>query len=74
LECVKQSLAPGGEFLFMTDHEEYYEWAVEKVSLYGGFEILPWEEDTFFYPKTDFQRLWESEGKRVQRLRCRKPM
>lgn len=74
LEAVRRALRPGGEFLFMTDHEDYFEWTVEKVRDFGGFEILEWNEDTFFYPKTDFQLLWESEGKSVQRLRCRKPL
>ncbi len=74
LEAVRRALRPGGEFLFMTDHEDYFEWTVEKVRDFGGFDILEWSEDTFFYPKTDFQLLWESEGKSVQRLRCRKPL
>lgn len=74
LEAVRRALRPGGEFLFMTDHEDYFGWTVEKVGEFGGFEILEWNENTFFYPKTDFQLLWESEGKSVQRLRCRKPL
>ena len=74
LEAVRRSLVPGGEFLFMTDHEEYFQWAEEKVAEFGKFERLDWEEDSFFYPKTDFQRLWESEGKRMWRLRCRRPL
>lgn len=72
LEAVRRVLVPGGEFLFMTDHEEYFQWAEEKVADHGGFGRLEWEEDSFFYPKTDFQQLWESEGKRMWRLRCRK--
>lgn len=72
LEAVRRALVPGGEFLFMTDHEEYFQWATEKVRQFGKFEQLEWSEDTFFYPKTDFQRLWESEGKTIWRLRCRK--
>ena len=74
LEAVRRALVPGGEFLFMTDHEEYFQWAEEKVADHGGFERLEWEEDSFFYPKTDFQQLWESEGKRMWRLRCRKAL
>jgi tRNA (guanine-N7-)-methyltransferase len=73
LDAVKRALLPGGEFLFMTDHEEYFQWACEKVETYGGFERLEWDEDSFFYPKTDFQQHWESEGKSMWRLRCRKP-
>ena len=73
LQAVKKVLIPGGEFLFMTDHEEYFRWAEEKVVEFAGFERLEWEEDSFFYPKTDFQQLWESEGKKMWRLRCCKP-
>lgn len=72
LEAVNRALQPGGEFLFMTDHEEYFQWAVEKVAEYGKFEQLEWNEDSFFYPKTDFQIQWEAEGKSMFRLRCRK--
>ena len=72
LAAVKAALEPGGEFLFMTDHEEYFEYACEKIHESGLFEILPWEEDTFFYPKTDFQIQWEGEGKSMHRIRCRK--
>lgn len=72
LGAVKRVLEPGGEFLFMTDHEDYFLWAEEKVAEFSGFERLPWDEDTFFYPKTDFQELWEGEGKSMWRLRCRK--
>jgi tRNA (guanine-N7-)-methyltransferase len=73
LEAIRRVLVPGGEFLFMTDHEEYFGWAAEKVTQFGKFELLEWTEDSFFYPKTDFQELWESEGKVMFRLRCRRP-
>lgn len=72
LEAVRRVLVPGGEFLFMTDHQEYFEWVEEKVAEFGKFERLEWTEETFFYPKTDFQQLWESEGKSMWRLRCQK--
>lgn len=74
LESVRRVLVPGGEFLFMTDHEDYFRWAEEKVAAFGEFEWLEWNEDSFFYPKTDFQQLWESEGKVMWRLRCLKPL
>lgn len=73
-EAVRRALVPGGEFLFMTDHEEYFHWAVAKVGAYGKFERLEWAEDSFFYPKTDFQVQWEAEGKSMFRLRLRKPL
>ena len=72
LGAVRRALEPGGEFLFMTDHEDYFRWAGEKLAACGGFKPLPWDEDAFFYPKTDFQLQWEAEGKRMWRLRCRK--
>lgn len=72
LQAVWDALIPGGEFLFMTDHEEYFIWAEEKVAAFGKFERLEWEENTFFYPKTDFQIQWEGEGKKMHRLRGRK--
>ncbi len=72
LAAVHRVLEPGGEFLFMTDHGEYHRWAAAVVEEFVGFERLPWDEDSFFYPKTDFQRLWESEGKSMWRIRCRK--
>jgi tRNA (guanine-N7-)-methyltransferase len=72
LEAVWKSLAPGGEFLFMTDHEEYFKWAVEKIEKFGKFQRPEWEEDSFFYPKTDFQVQWEAEGKCMWRARGKK--
>lgn len=72
LESVRTCLQPGGEFLFMTDHEEYFDWSVSKVAAYGKFEVLDWTEDSFFYPKTDFQLQWEAEGKSMFHLRCKK--
>ncbi|WP_353566933.1 tRNA (guanosine(46)-N7)-methyltransferase TrmB [Haloferula sargassicola] len=73
LDAVVQVLEPGGEFLFMTDHPEYFEWSDEIAGSYPGLERLPWQEGAFFYPKTDFQRQWEAEGKSMHRLRLRRP-
>ncbi len=70
LQSLWESLKPGGEFLFKTDHEEYYEWVCREVSEFGSFTQTPWEDEDFFYPKTDFQLLWESQGKVLQSLRC----
>lgn len=70
LASLWDALEPGGEFLFKTDHDEYYEWVCDQVTRFGRFTCLPWQEDDFFYPKTDFQLLWESQGKDLQCLRC----
>lgn len=72
LEAARVALAPGGEFLFMTDHPEYFEWAEKKVVEYGKFERIEWLEENFFYPKTDFQIQWEAEGKCMHRMRLRR--
>jgi tRNA (guanine-N7-)-methyltransferase len=72
LAAVERVLEPGGELLFKTDHDEYFEWAGEAVAAFGRLERLDWPEDAFFYPKTDFQVQWESQGKRLQAMRLRK--
>jgi tRNA (guanine-N7-)-methyltransferase len=70
LESVWQLLEKNGEFLFKTDHDEYYDWVITQVNQFKKFLLTPWQEGTFFYPKTDFQLLWESEGRRLQSLHC----
>lgn len=72
LQAVWDLLEPGGEFLFKTDHPEYFRWVGDQVARFGKFERLDWPDDAFFYPKTDFQLLWESQGKSLQGLRLRK--
>lgn len=69
MPILHQALAENGEFLFKTDHEEYYEWVLDHVGRSGLFERLEWEDDQFYYPKTDFQLLWESMGKVMYRAR-----
>src|SRR5690606_10332064 len=51
LQAVSNLLEPGGEFLFKTDHDGYFEWAVEVAAGFQGFERLEWPDDAFFYPK-----------------------
>ncbi|MEJ6719242.1 MAG: tRNA (guanosine(46)-N7)-methyltransferase TrmB [Akkermansiaceae bacterium] len=73
LRALVRVLKPGGELLFKTDHDEYFEWSQEHLEAFAGLERLDWPGNAFFYPKTDFQIQWESEGKRLQGLRARKP-
>ena len=73
LRALVRVLKPGGELLFKTDHDEYFEWSQEHLEAFPGLERLDWPGNAFFYPKTDFQIQWESEGKRLQGLRARKP-
>lgn len=60
---LHRALAENGEMLFRTDHEEYYEWVCEHMEESGLFRRTEWDE--VYYPKTDFQQIWESEGKAV---------
>ena len=69
LPVLHRSLADGGEFLFKTDHEEYFLWVLDHVARSGLFSRSGWEDDEFFYPRTDFQLQWESMGKPIYRAR-----
>ena len=79
LHILKKTLKPSGEFLFKTDHPEYFEWVLDEMKCFNKsspnqpFKKLAWpedgEEDGFFYPKTDFQRVWEREEKVILKLR-----
>ena len=73
LEALIRVLKPRGELLFKTDHTEYFEWSEEQLDHFPALERLDWPDDAFFYPKTDFQRQWEAEGKSLQGLRAKKP-
>ncbi len=67
--AVHRILKPGGEWLFKTDHEGYFEDACETVASTGLFEPVPWPDDAFFYPQTDFERQWLAEGRSIHRQR-----
>ena len=81
LHILHQVLIPGGEFLFKTDHPEYYEWVLDQVEEFNqskpelALNVLSWPKERaeggFFYPKTDFERLWEAERKMISRVRYR---
>jgi tRNA (guanine-N7-)-methyltransferase len=81
LHILHQVLITSGEFLFKTDHPEYYEWVLEQVESFNSvnpektMKPVPWpvdkQEEGLFYPKTDFQRLWEGEGKTISSARYR---
>ena len=72
LEVLYNTIKPGGEFCFKTDHPEYYEWVCEEMKTFKKFQVQDWPGDAFFYPKTDFQIQWEAEGKPIHRLRAKK--
>jgi len=64
-ESVKRALEPAGEFLFKTDHEEYFEESMEAVRASGLFEEIGWQDDDFFYAQTDFEELWRGQGRAI---------
>jgi tRNA (guanine-N7-)-methyltransferase len=78
LHILQKTLKPSGAFLFKTDDTEYHEWALEQVGEFNAanpetsFARLPWpeeyDESGFFYPKTDFEMLWESKMKVISTI------
>lgn len=72
LSACHQLLTGGGEFLFKTDSLEYFEEAREFQECYPLFRELPWEDDAFFYPTTDFEEQWLAEGRVMNRMRLGK--
>ena len=62
-------LAPGGEFLFKTDHREYFEQSLAPLEENSDLQPEDWPGDAFFYPQTDFERIWREEGRRVYSAR-----
>lgn len=69
MPVIHQALAAGGEFLFKTDHEEYFEWVRDHFDRSGLFVQEDWEAGDFYYPRTDFQLQWESQGKNIHMAR-----
>ncbi len=63
LPVLHRALAPGGEFLFKTDHEEYFGWVRGLMDASPLFRREEWNAE--FYPKTDFQQQWEAMGKAI---------
>ncbi len=70
--AVHAALEPGGEWLFKTDHPEYYDESVATIRATGLFDEIDWPEDAFFYPQTDFELQWLAEGRTIQRARFRR--
>lgn len=70
LKALEKILVPEGEFLFKTDHEEYFEWATEEVEAFPGLETKEWPSDAFYYAETDFERQWAAEGRATHCLRA----
>ncbi len=73
LTGLERILEPGtGEFLLKSDHEEYFQNAIENFATRPTFERLPWPPDAFPYPQTDFEKHWLSQGKSIHQSRWRR--
>jgi len=66
---IARLLEPGGEWLFKTDHPEYFAEAIAVIRASNRFDEIPWPDEAFPYPQTDFESLWLTEGKMIQRAR-----
>lgn len=69
LAAIHRVLQPGGELLFKTDHALYFTAATEAVDASPLFTRLPWLDAAEFYPITDFEQLWLSQGCTIQAAR-----
>lgn len=66
--AVAQALRPEGEFRFTTDHEAYFYEASAVLDAEAGLqrrEVWDYSDDA----TTDFQVLWEAEGRNTYRAR-----
>ena len=72
LESIHDLLIEDGEFLFKTDSFDYYEETTELLVTIPFFKEEKWEDDTFFYPITDFEKQWLADGRTMNRIRLRK--
>jgi len=72
LNGLERILVPGGEFLLKTDHEDFFHNAIESLSQRSAFERLDWPDDAFFYPQTDFEKHWLSQGLSIYRAQWRR--
>ena len=69
LAALHRVIRPGGEVLFKTYHEAHFDAATEAVDASPLFSRTPWLDAEEFYPITDFEQLWLSQGCRIQGAR-----
>jgi tRNA (guanine-N7-)-methyltransferase len=62
LTVLHRVLAPLGELLFKTDHPDYFTAAVEAMASSPLFRRTAWLTEEEFYPQTDFEKQWISQG------------
>ena len=69
LTHLHQALRTEGDFLFKTDHAEYFEESTALLDASPLFTRAPWISEAEFYPQTDFEQQWLAEGKSIQAAR-----
>lgn len=67
-ESLVRILKEDGEFLFKTDHPDYFEESMLALENFDLLEQVPWNTDDF-YPVTDFEKIWTKEGKKIYSAR-----
>lgn len=65
LPYLHRTLVKDGEFLFKTDHEDYYIAATELIDACPLFRRVEWLPESEYYPQTDFEGIWLAEGKQI---------
>lgn len=60
---LEKKLKLEGLFLFKTDHQEYFEMALEEMAEIDFMVKEDWPEG--YYADTDFQKMWMAEGKEI---------
>ncbi len=68
LMALHRVLVPGGCLLFKTDHADYFVEACEALDACPLFTRVPWQAEEF-YPVTDFEGLWLSQGCEINAAR-----
>ena len=67
-ESLVRILKEDGEFLFKTDHPDYFEESMLTLKNFDLLKQVPWNTDDF-YPVTDFEKIWTKEGKEIYAAR-----
>ena len=67
-EALVRILNKDGEFLFKTDHQEYFEESMCTLQNFSLLDYVPWDKEDY-YPVTDFEKIWTNEGKKIYSAR-----
>ncbi len=65
LDTLAQVMHPEqGEFIFKTDSDEYFAWGRDLFEAHAKWQwsLLDTQKDLVFYPQTDFELQWLSQG------------